>query len=1241
MFSALGCRIFSLYLQPILRRIFFHSDEGMTTRRPIRRGPACLLAALAVAALAVLTACTGGDAGRQQEAQLDSARVATTGHMDYRRAERLCLEVRDATRNKLLRLLADVQLMKLCQICSQGKRFYDYRSDAERLMQELRTGRSHMDPHRDSLWQRALQEFDMVSAVYYYNLRDYDQAQAYWPALMDPGRERGQFLGQYIGRQTLYFRSMQKKWAADRLTEQGLYGEALDSLAAALYLINEHHRRYAFTGMADTLFIYGSGPDTLSTEMRWIQTEGLAAVPEWMASVREQLSITLGAMGRKAESDYNHNIYFDILDATRLDMQGEQRLDELLSHERLLNLLLGGLCLLAVVTVVLTLSTYRRRRRATQEKIRTLRGEIEAGIASLTERWQRLNLDRLNEVEEQMEEADEARMAAELELEKNKRSYAGKAASVAIAGGIMPFLDRALHEVDKQQPDVDYLTELIDKINDYNEVLGQWVHIRQGEVSLAIESFLLDDVFSLVSGANHLFEAAGLRLYVHPAHFRVKADKALTLFMINTLMDNARKFTPQGGEVTVTAVEGEQYVNVLVIDTGYGMTEEETREVVTARRGHGFGLMNCRGIIEKYRKLGGVFSQCKFGVKSKPDEGSTFYFCLPKAADPHRERTTPAHPSPAAGSGAARGRVLTALLLLASAGLHGRPDPGPGHHLDRARQMADSVFYCNTQGDYSRAIGYGDSVVTALNRDYMARTGRTDHLLLIEGEPDDMPEVRLWQEGFQTDYGIIVDVRNELAIAALSLNRKHLYRYNSDVFTRMYQLLAQDETQSERIRRLERTNANKGLVVNLTMLLLLLFVAFAFMLYYHRHLLPLFNLRQVSQLNDSLLTLPREQLMPRLHEGIGDIVAADGVCVATFDAEHRQLRFDHSGRRHPAAADPTGRTDTLEQFMTYTYHNGEPIRDLKVGIVSLPLRVDVRGDERLIGVLGVMLHSARLTEREAQMLDWVARSLGVYLYCTGTRLEELQRQLELKQDEARLAETERNRVHVQNMILDNCLSTIKHETMYYPSRIGNLLQQGRIGEDGEARRDVAELMHYYKDVFTVLYQCAMKQLERPVFRRRPIPLRQLADYAVQRAEHYQSMVYGQTNLQVNLPPAMADSCVLGDMIMLQYMLDTLLEAAFRMREKGTLRLDFDTAGDFCAFALTDDRLHWTQEQMATLFYADSLKYNIPGNRLLGAEYLICKQVIREHDEHVGVRGCRIYARDGNTVAFTLPLKKKV
>ena len=47
--------------------------------------------------------------------------------------------------------------------------------------------------------------------------------------------------------------------------------------------------------------------------------------------------------------------------------------------------------------------------------------------------------------------------------------------------------------------------------------------------------------------------------------------------------------------------------------------------------------------------------------------------------------------------------------------------------------------------------------------------------------------------------------------------------------------------------------------------------------------------------------------------------------------------------------------------------------------------------------------------------------------------------------------------------------------------------------------------------------------------------------------------------------------------------------------------------------------------------------------LKGTEFLICKQIIREHDEYTGKRGCRINAEivesGGFCIWFTVPCKK--
>ena len=140
--------------------------------------------------------------------------------------------------------------------------------------------------------------------------------------------------------------------------------------------------------------------------------------------------------------------------------------------------------------------------------------------------------------------------------------------------------------------------------------------MHKGDISLRIESFPLQTIFELLKKNSMSYQLKNINLNVVDTSEVVKADKTLTLFMINTLADNARKFTPSGGEVTISAKSLDDYVEVSIIDNGVGIDEEGLRNLFSFKKielkqstspvqgkGYGFGLMNCKGIIEKYKKV--------------------------------------------------------------------------------------------------------------------------------------------------------------------------------------------------------------------------------------------------------------------------------------------------------------------------------------------------------------------------------------------------------------------------------------------------------------------------------------------------------------------------------------------------------------------------------------------------------------------------------------------------------------
>ncbi len=72
-------------------------------------------------------------------------------------------------------------------------------------------------------------------------------------------------------------------------------------------------------------------------------------------------------------------------------------------------------------------------------------------------------------------------------------------------------------------------------------------------------------------------------LTIIPTEAIVKADKALTLFMINTLMENARKYTQQGGKISVYAEENENYVEISIQDNGLGLSVEDKERILSEK----------------------------------------------------------------------------------------------------------------------------------------------------------------------------------------------------------------------------------------------------------------------------------------------------------------------------------------------------------------------------------------------------------------------------------------------------------------------------------------------------------------------------------------------------------------------------------------------------------------------------------------------------------------------------------
>jgi signal transduction histidine kinase len=177
------------------------------------------------------------------------------------------------------------------------------------------------------------------------------------------------------------------------------------------------------------------------------------------------------------------------------------------------------------------------------------------------------------------------------------------------------------------------------------ELLNDLLDLAKLESRKAVFRFELTDVGSLVESMKDEMEAllAERRLEMRCGaagfHEPVKLDSDKIKQVLRNLLNNAIKFSPQGGIVEVQIFGVEDFVKVSVLDQGPGIPPDELEAVFdkfvqssktkTGAGGTGLGLAICREIIAAHKG--------RIWARNRPTGGAAFSFEIPMNMETNAE----------------------------------------------------------------------------------------------------------------------------------------------------------------------------------------------------------------------------------------------------------------------------------------------------------------------------------------------------------------------------------------------------------------------------------------------------------------------------------------------------------------------------------------------------------------------------------------------------------------------------
>lgn len=188
---------------------------------------------------------------------------------------------------------------------------------------------------------------------------------------------------------------------------------------------------------------------------------------------------------------------------------------------------------------------------------------------------------------------------------------------------------------EKQKRNLNVIIEETDRLNILvNDILNlsklqsdiEDLNLEEFDLNECIESILKRyDILKETEGYNFVFK--------HSKPLIIKADKQKLEQVIYNLINNAINYTGTDNKITIKVKDNKEFIRVSISDTGKGIKKEDLKNIweryyKSSKKhkrnafGTGLGLSIVKNVLEKHH--------FNYGVTSKINKGTTFYFDIPK-----------------------------------------------------------------------------------------------------------------------------------------------------------------------------------------------------------------------------------------------------------------------------------------------------------------------------------------------------------------------------------------------------------------------------------------------------------------------------------------------------------------------------------------------------------------------------------------------------------------------------------